>query len=173
MPSRPTKICSGNCGKMVWIGKSSLENPMCQPCRRKNNPKRMCIDCGKETSTRKIRNFESHPAICRDCLIHRTKTSPEHQRERAANNCAIRRARKLGTVVEKFDRKEIFERDNYVCHICDEPTDATVRHPSPLAPTIDHVIPLAKGGTHTRDNIKTAHSRCNVAKGIKVLSLAN
>lgn len=153
---------------------------MCRECRKNRREtiglpvpsERLCATCGTPTTCKK-RDFTKRPATCLKCFNETQQTTPEQKRERAANNCAIRRARKLGTVVEKFDRKEIFERDNYVCHICDEPTDATVRHPSPLAPTIDHVIPLAKGGTHTRDNIKTAHSRCNIAKGIKVLSLRN
>ena len=31
-------------------------------------------------------------------------------------------------------------------------------------PSRDHVVPLAKGGTHTWDNVKLAHFRCNTLK---------
>lgn len=34
-------------------------------------------------------------------------------------------------------------------------------------PSVDHVIPLSKGGTHTWDNVKLAHKRCNSKKGNK------
>ena len=173
-------LCSGTCGQVILTGKGSLPNPMCRSCRKIRREtvgipipkKRLCIDCGTAT-TSKRRNFEKHPAICMNCLIKRAKTTPQHQRERAANNCAIRRARRKSRTVEHIDRREIFNRDNYTCHICNEATDATVRHPSPMAPTIDHVIPLAKGGTHTKDNIKTAHSRCNTSKGARLLSVAS
>ena len=32
-------------------------------------------------------------------------------------------------------------------------------------PTIDHVIPLAKGGMHSWDNVRLAHHNCNSIKG--------
>jgi 5-methylcytosine-specific restriction endonuclease McrA len=35
-------------------------------------------------------------------------------------------------------------------------------------PTIDHVIPLVKGGPDTRNNVQLAHRTCNVAKGSKI-----
>ena len=31
-------------------------------------------------------------------------------------------------------------------------------------PSIDHVIPVSKGGTHTWDNVKLAHRHCNTMK---------
>jgi 5-methylcytosine-specific restriction endonuclease McrA len=34
----------------------------------------------------------------------------------------------------------------------------------PDAPTVDHIIPLAKGGTHTWDNVQLAHWSCNSDK---------
>jgi len=36
--------------------------------------------------------------------------------------------------------------------------------PHPKAPTIDHVIPLAQGGTHEPLNCRAAHFLCNSLK---------
>jgi len=36
--------------------------------------------------------------------------------------------------------------------------------PHPKAPTIDHVIPLSKGGTHEPANVQLAHYYCNSIK---------
>lgn len=33
-----------------------------------------------------------------------------------------------------------------------------------MAATVDHVIPISKGGTHTWDNVKPAHYKCNIDK---------
>lgn len=35
---------------------------------------------------------------------------------------------------------------------------------------IDHIIPVAKGGEHTIDNLQLAHPLCNLRKGAKILS---
>jgi 5-methylcytosine-specific restriction endonuclease McrA len=76
-----------------------------------------------------------------------------------------RRARKKTAVVEKFTSVEIFVRDGYRCHICRKKCTATAVVPAPLAPTIDHLIPLACGGEHTRANVATACFHCNSVKG--------
>ena len=34
---------------------------------------------------------------------------------------------------------------------------------------VDHVIPLARGGTHSNDNIRPAHAKCNLRKSSKLL----
>jgi 5-methylcytosine-specific restriction endonuclease McrA len=35
----------------------------------------------------------------------------------------------------------------------------------PSYPSIDHILPLSKGGAHTWDNIMLAHRQCNWLKG--------
>jgi 5-methylcytosine-specific restriction endonuclease McrA len=60
------------------------------------------------------------------------------------------------------------KRDGDLCHICGglmEFQISTVYNPSRAS--IDHVVPLAKGGTHTWCNVKLAHLRCNLSKGAK------
>jgi 5-methylcytosine-specific restriction endonuclease McrA len=51
------------------------------------------------------------------------------------------------------------------CHLCGLDIDYAASHLEPLAFTIDHILPLAKGGTDTIDNLAAAHRRCNLAKG--------
>lgn len=83
----------------------------------------------------------------------------------------IYRARKLGVTRETFDRREIFERDGWVCGICGEDIDAEVEYPDPRSPSIDHIVPLSKGGTHERGNVQASHFRCNLRKSSKVVDL--
>lgn len=68
---------------------------------------------------------------------------------------------------DRIDPLVIYERDKYRCHICGHEVAMAKRHPHPLAPTIDHVVPLRRGGTHTMDNVKCAHSLCNCVKSDK------
>lgn len=73
--------------------------------------------------------------------------------------------RQTGSVIGRVYRALVFQRDDYVCWLCDYPTKRDAVVPDPEAPTVDHVIPLAKGGPHTMDNVRTAHFLCNSMKG--------
>ncbi|MGV8973360.1 MAG: HNH endonuclease [Rhodoglobus sp.] len=35
--------------------------------------------------------------------------------------------------------------------------------------SLDHIIPLARGGWHAMDNVALAHLRCNITKHAKIL----
>lgn len=57
-----------------------------------------------------------------------------------------------------------------VCAICGKPVDKTLKPPHPLSPTVDHIIPIAKGGHPCDlDNLQLAHRACNRAKGDKII----
>lgn len=62
-------------------------------------------------------------------------------------------------------RRKILDRDNFTCQLCgnsnkDEPN---------LLLEIDHIIPLAKGGMTTEDNLQVLCWKCNRSKGAKIL----
>lgn len=56
-------------------------------------------------------------------------------------------------------------RDSFKCGLCGEPVDMTLAVPDRHAPTLDHIIPLSRGGEHTPDNVQLAHFICNSGKG--------
>jgi HNH endonuclease len=64
----------------------------------------------------------------------------------------------------------VFERDDWTCHICGQEipeylrTVRTLSGYEPLAPVVDHKIPLSKGGPHTVENCCAAHWACNARK---------
>jgi 5-methylcytosine-specific restriction endonuclease McrA len=66
--------------------------------------------------------------------------------------------------VADVNRLQIFKRDRLICHICGKKTDPRKSAPHPKAPTIDHVIPLARGGTHEPSNVRLACRSCNCGK---------
>lgn len=76
-----------------------------------------------------------------------------------------RRARKVGAPRERYTPREIAERDNWTCGICSEPIDASLAYPAPLSLSIDHIVPLSRGGSDTRANVQAAHLDCNIRKG--------
>lgn len=67
--------------------------------------------------------------------------------------------------------ERLFERDKGVCHICQQQCsfeDYTTIDGAFVVgehyPSVDHVIPRAKGGVHSWDNVKLAHHYCNSIK---------
>lgn len=76
-----------------------------------------------------------------------------------------RRALLRTTIVEKFKDIEIFIRDGWKCQICKKKINKKAIVPNGNAPTIDHITPLSKNGTHERKNVQLACFRCNCIKG--------
>lgn len=76
----------------------------------------------------------------------------------------VRRARKRNAFVANVYRLRIYERDRWRCQICDKPVRRNAVAPDPLAPTLDHIVPLAVGGTHEPANCQLAHFLCNSRK---------
>jgi 5-methylcytosine-specific restriction endonuclease McrA len=69
-----------------------------------------------------------------------------------------RRARKRSAFVAPVYRRAIYERDGWRCQICRRKVKRDALAPAPLAPTIDHIIPLSQGGTHEPANTRLACS---------------
>lgn len=71
--------------------------------------------------------------------------------------------RPRGASIQRRNRRILAASD--ICHICGEPG----------ADGVDHVIPIAKGGTEDPSNLRPAHhkqpnsrgQRCNMIKGKK------
>lgn len=76
-----------------------------------------------------------------------------------------RRARRHGVTYEPVDRREVYVRDGYVCGVCLELVNPELQFPHPLSASLDHVIPISKGGPHLYWNVQTAHLWCNLMKG--------
>lgn len=70
--------------------------------------------------------------------------------------------------VYESNRKKILKTQN-ICGICGKEVDKKLKPPHPLAPAIDHIVPVAKGG-HPSDitNLQLAHSTCNRQKSDKL-----
>lgn len=145
--------------------------------------------CGKECQMEQARRLATKSAQlhdkrnramrpCRECSLD---FAPEYgnlrrlfcsqaclERRNSRVNKATRRARSRGNEHQPIDPFDIFERDNWRCHMCRVRTPRSLRgthHGN--APELDHILPLAAGGTHTQDNVACACRKCNQNKGAK------
>jgi hypothetical protein len=130
--------------------------------RRKGSPRHACQVCGKEFVVpygNKRRAYCSDE--CANEAARRRKENPETKRKRSH----MRRARKYGNgKVESISPHAVFERDEWTCGICGKKVDRSRRYPDPYSASLDHVVALASGGTHTWDNVQCAHLVCNSRK---------
>jgi len=57
-----------------------------------------------------------------------------------------------------------------ICGICGKPVDFSLKYPHPLSATVDHIIPVSKGGHPSDlDNLQLAHRCCNREKSDRVV----
>jgi hypothetical protein len=118
----------------------------------------VCRDCAAP-----IANDGSYQRRCPSCWADRDQAL-----RRAARQ--VRKHRQRVATVERFDPLEVLERDGWRCHMCGKRTPKERRgtfHDN--APELDHIIPLAKGGSHSRANTACSCRRCNLRKSDKVL----
>lgn len=86
--------------------------------------------------------------------------NPERAREIWADTSGRRRQRVESTSAERINWVRLRAKYGKVCHLCHLPIGEGQM-------SWDHVVPLARGGTHTEDNLKPAHRRCNSRKGAR------
>jgi len=60
-----------------------------------------------------------------------------------------------------------WEASNKACCLCGDPINPGIRSPDPMSLTVEHKIPIARGGRHDIDNIDFAHRVCNSSKGAR------
>ncbi len=63
-------------------------------------------------------------------------------------------------------RRSIIERDENTCKLCG---NSTMNEPNLLL-EVDHIVPIAKGGLTTEENLQTLCWKCNRKKGAKLYS---
>jgi len=125
------------------------------------NPRRFDFDCER---CQAVVQTDKHVArgkygrFCRNCALVLRR---ERYRIKTAKRQKITNPIRISADV-------LIERDGNFCHICLTEIDLSLARNSRFGATIDHVIPVSKGGADTLDNMKLAHWICNIKKGNKL-----
>jgi len=129
----------------------------------------ICRDCGVRIPSIRGRRFCS---ICREVRHGHNKRRAKRHSGRCHGERHIARAKRLGVALETVSRIKVFERDGWKCQLCGvaTPRELLKHSTDPCAPTLDHVIPMARGGGHTYDNTQCLCRSCNSRKGSRVVS---
>ena len=112
--------------------------------------------------------------VCRECGEDFSPPYGKRFRTFCSDECGERYSRRVGKAarrarlrrvrVESVDPRQIWERDGWRCGVCGGKIPRTAKVPHPKAATIDHIIPLARGGNHESLNLQAAHFICNATK---------
>jgi len=73
---------------------------------------------------------------------------------------------RLNSDKRRTRRRQLLERDGPVCGVCGRPIDLDAALGAPEALSLDHVIPVRIGGTHSLDNLQLTHRVCNEWRGV-------
>lgn len=120
---------------------------------RPNLEERICSICARRFSCRNDRPTHTCSPKCKGVVL--------------ANRA---RADRLPAIV--LDRRPIHtavrlpdDPTPWRCQLCGGRVQRNRETPHPKAPVLDHILPLAAGGTHEPANVQLAHFICNSEKG--------
>ena len=100
----------------------------------------------------------NNPGRSREIKRKWEKNNPE----KVMDHSRRKRAKRKNAIIEKFPAQEIFERDQWVCQICHKRVNKKLKWPNPMSPSLDHIKPISKGGSHERKNTQLTHLGCNM-----------
>ena len=176
-----SKYCSLNCSNK-WINNNPRHTLICKHCggefksnyhnqkfcsticaneNRSTFPLVLCKCCGKQF---RAQHSHANKFCSRECFYKQTGVKHWDKVVKLNDITHIKKAKRLNLKYEKIDMLDIFERDKWICKICNEPVDKYLPYPNPMSASLDHIIPMSKGGHHTIDNVQLAHLECNKKK---------
>lgn len=130
---------------------------------RKSKAK-LCVICGR------LRTNEYHSKWCSESCRREYR-----KRQKIAANLLRKQTRrrreaiKRGVRHERYNASDIYSRDNWMCGLCGKPIWKRAKVPHAKAATIDHIVPLSRGGDDVRSNVQAAHFICNSTKNNKMI----
>lgn len=88
--------------------------------------------------------------------------------DKARENYLRRRARLKAATIGTVDLEALWVANEGKCQLCGEPIDRSLKGPHPMAASVDHIVPLSKGGRHEQSNLQWTHLVENIRKGATV-----
>lgn len=115
----------------------------------------ICDVCGKE--------FITYNSRAKRCSPECSKKYSNHKKDWRLNSA--------NTIDKDITLGSLYKRDSGVCYICGGKCnwdDYVVVNGTIVCgdwyPSIEHILPLSKGGLHSWSNVRLAHRRCNYTK---------
>lgn len=144
LPKFKSYFCDGEC-KRRW---HCVQKGLAQSYEE---TERVCIVCGNH-----FFDYKQNRVTC----------SAECARQRRIN------PRYKGITVDRgITLAEVVKRDNQICQLCGgmiDWNDYVIKNGAKICgnayPSIDHIVPISRGGVHAWGNVQLAHRGCNSSK---------
>ncbi|WP_188942134.1 HNH endonuclease [Virgibacillus salexigens] len=138
-------------------------------CANNSIKKHSCI-CGYCKRNFTGRKGRPNKFCSRDCFHNALGCNPKQYKYDTylSDASSVKRAKHYGVRYEKIEPLKVFERDEWKCGICGSYVNHSLSYPDTMSASIDHIIPLSKGGSHTYKNVQCSHLSCNLIKRNKV-----
>lgn len=168
---RECRVChrrkSLNCSNfepVYWSGRAYFRR-VCKPCHSRErwdyqqewcreNPSLVYAKKWRHRQTERYRKTQIAYRERQAENSRRYRQTP-YGREMIAMRQALRRGALAGAAI---CRRDVWLRDGRCCRLCKKPVRLKRMH-------LDHIVPIALGGTHTYDNVQATHQFCNQSKG--------
>jgi len=179
----------GNVEERSMVSFRNGNKSTCVPCKKQETKEKHLKEKEKKRieneSAKLIRAGRGKQLSFGFCVCGEMLDRFDGLKGKQCKRCAIRAARKIGEIKRRhkiadarvdsdITIQKLFRRDKGVCYLCGELcdwNDKEVRENVIVCgnqyPSIDHVVPLAKGGLHSWDNVRLAHRICNSLKADK------
>lgn len=186
-----TIFCSRQCAgefRRVYASKQEAKRAWKKKERERLEPIRAAITAQKllQKQEAKAKADQQLPKM-RICLECSQPFEVSHNRLCCSDACSKKRKNRIRDINRRHKLREngevdysitiqrLVKRDKNICHICGSKCnmkDCITRDDAFIAgdayPSIDHLFPVSRGGTHSWDNIKLAHRKCNYEKSDQV-----
>ena len=132
--------------------------------------KHICKECGCKFTFREYAEQEGFdPIFANNIEYCSRKCKHKAFLKRHEKGDHIKRAKKHGCEWERgITLNRLIQRDGLRCALCGGMCDLNDKSygngSGPNYPSIDHIKPISKGGSHTWENVQVAHIICNTRK---------
>lgn len=144
------KYCSKTCARRAGHHRGTSGDGKYKPLEDKT-----CVICGKQ--------FKSIRDDAKTCSIECRR-----QRDHINRNSRYKGLKEKGLFDESVTLKNVFKKYEGKCQCCGKLLSFDTGVTENDYPSIDHVIPLSRGGSHQWENVQLLCRKCNILKSNKV-----